>query len=104
MKILREVYGFLRRNALLLVGLLLTSLVLVSGRKSTRSAVVPKDADNNGQEDEHQIQDNLQQADSFREAAADHVDAAVAVTQRPTVVEPSKNVREAVQRNNDVDY
>lgn len=104
MQTLVKIWTFIRKYAGLLIAGLLTILLTVSmNRKTTQVTKPPVDTDSNGKHDEEEIQQIKKDTVSHRKAAETHVDSAVKAV-RPVPVVPSRSVREAVQRNNEVDY
>jgi len=105
MQALKKIWVAIHKYSALLVGLLLAALAYVKfARPKTVPPALPSDADRDGQNDEQQIEDIQDQAQVARDSAQQHVDAAQEAVQRPTAVTPSKTVRDAVDRNNDIDY
>lgn len=105
MQTLKTLWLNFRKYSGLLIGLLIAGLTfIVLGRKPEPKPVVPSDADRDGKDDKEQVVEIKEQAEVVRDNAKQHAEAAVAATQKPTAVKPSKNVQDAVQRNNDADY
>ena len=107
MSLLTRVKNFCSKYSALIVSALVGAIALLAlGRKDrpTAPTAPTADADNNGVNDQQQIEDIQEQAAGHREAAEQHVQAAQDAVNKPVAVTPSKSVREAVQRNNDVDY
>lgn len=102
MQTLLKIWNFVRKYSTLLLAGLLGLLFLASSRK-THQSVPSRDVNNNGKHDEEEIQQIKKDAVSHRKIASSHTEAAVKAVQ-PVPIVPSKTVREAVQRNNDVDY
>lgn len=102
---LKNVWTWIRKYSGLLIGLLLAILTAVAfGRKNTNPPVIPTDANRDGRDDQQQIEELQEQAAVHREAAEVNVNAAQEAVQRPVVVSPSRDVEDAVRRNNEVDY
>ena len=104
MSLLTRVKNFCSKYGALIVSALVGAIALLALGRKDRPTAPTADADNNGVNDQHQIEDMQEQAAGHREAAEQHVQAAQDAVNKPVAVTPSKSVREAVQRNNDVDY
>lgn len=102
---MEKIWTFIRKySALFIAGLLGILMLIVVGRKETAPITVPTDTDNNGRDDEKEIEVITTDARTQREAASINIEAAKQAVVRPTQPIPSRNVREAVHRNNEVDY
>lgn len=104
MSLLTRVKNFCSKYSALIVSALVGAIALLALGRKDRPTAPTADADNNGVNDQQQIEDIQEQAADHREAAERHVQAAQDAVNKPVAVTPSKSVREAVQRNNDVDY
>lgn len=104
MSLLTRVKNFCSKYGALIVSALVGAIALLALGRKDKPTAPTADADNNGVNDRQQIEDMQEQAAGHREAAAQHVQAAQDAVNKPVAVTPSKSVREAVQRNNDVDY
>lgn len=104
MSLLTRVKNFCSKYGALIVSALVGAIALLALGRKDKPTAHTADADNNGVNDQQQIEDMQEQAADHREAAAQHVQAAQDAVNKPVAVTPSKSVREAVQRNNDVDY
>lgn len=102
---LKNGWAFVRKYGAILIGLLLTALAAVAiTRKPTATPALPQDADRDGKDDNQQIEEAKTEARQLRDSAASNIKAVEEAVNRPTKVVPSKSVKEAVDRNNDVDY
>jgi hypothetical protein len=104
MSLWTRVKNFCSKYGALIVGALVGALAFIALGRKDRPVVPPTDADNNGVQDQQQIEQMQEQAAEHRAAAEQHVEAAQEAVNKPVAVTPSKDVREAVQRNNEVDY
>lgn len=104
MSLLTRVKNFCSKYGALVVSALVGAIALLALGRKDKPTAPTADADNNGVNDQQQIEDMQEQAAGHREAAEQHVQAAQDAVNKPVAVTPSKSVREAVQRNNDVDY
>lgn len=104
MSLLTRVKNFCSKYGALIVSALVGAIALLALGRKDKPTAPTADADNNGVNDQQQIEDMQEQAADHREAAEQHVQAAQDAVNKPVAVTPSKSVREAVQRNNDVDY
>lgn len=104
MSLLTRVKNFCSKYSALVVSALVGAIALLALGRKDRPTAPTADADNNGVNDQQQIEDMQEQAAGHREAAEQHVQAAQDAVNKPVAVTPSKSVRKAVQRNNDVDY
>ena len=104
MSLWTRVKNFCSKYSALIVSALVGAIALLALGRKDRPTAPTADADNNGVNDQQQIEDIQEQAAGHREAAEQHVQAAQDAVNKPVAVTPSKSVREAVQRNNDVDY
>jgi len=105
MQTLVKIWTFIRKYAGLLIAGLFGILIMVTvGRKSPVPSMPPADVDNNGKDDEKEIQVIKKEAEQYRKEVETRAKAAEAAVARPIQPKPSKSVRDAVQRNNEVDY
>ena len=105
MSLLTRVKNFCSKYSALIVSAPVGAIALLALGRKDKPTAPTADADNNGVNDQQQqIEDMQEQAAGHREAAAQHVQAAQDAVQRSTAVTPSKTVRDAVARNNEVDY
>lgn len=102
---LKNCWAFVRKYGAILIGLLLTALAAVAlTRPKTETPSVPQDADRDGKDDNQQIEEAKTEARQLRDSAESNIKAAEDAVNRTTKVTQSKDVREAVDRNNEVDY
>lgn len=102
---LKNGWAFVRKYGAILIGLLLTALAAVAiTRKPTAEPTVTQDADRDGKDDNQQIEEAKTEARQLRDSAESNIKAAEEAVKLPTKVDPSKSVKEAVDRNNEIDY